>query len=72
MSRGNLSGDLQALLNGYSMENESNTPDYILAEYMLDCLAAYNKAVLKRATWYGRIDAPGQDPLALVLGETDH
>lgn len=60
MTKGNLSGDLQALLNGYSLENDSNTPDYTLARYLLDCLDAYNKAVMDRAHWYGRMDVPGR------------
>lgn len=52
--------DLAALLNRYSMENESNTPDFILARYLRDCLAAFNATVNLRASWYGRHDRPGQ------------
>jgi hypothetical protein len=55
-----LAKDLENLLNSYSIENASNTPDFILAEYMLDVLTAYNNAVQKRARWYTRIDVPGQ------------
>lgn len=29
--------ELETLLNGYSEENESNTPDFILAKFMLSC-----------------------------------
>lgn len=36
--------DLAKLINCYSRENLSNTPDYILAEYINDCLNAYEKA----------------------------
>jgi hypothetical protein len=32
--------ELEATLNRYCMENTSNTPDFILAEYMLRCLRA--------------------------------
>lgn len=70
MPKGNLSGDLQALLNGYSLENDSNTPDYILARYLLDCLNAYNKAVKDRAHWYGRMDIPGQGSVPFPPGDT--
>ncbi len=63
MSRGNLKGDLTALLNGFSLENSSNTPDFILAQYLLSCLEAYNVAVTNRANWYGRMDAPGRGSL---------
>lgn len=40
--------ELTELINKYSLENGSNTSDWILAEYMRDCLEAYNRAVVKR------------------------
>lgn len=40
--------DLSELINKHSIENESDTPDYVLAIYIRDCLTAYNKAVRKR------------------------
>lgn len=35
------------------MENESNTPDFILAEYLRDCMTAYALALSKRDKWKG-------------------
>lgn len=49
-----LKSELTSLLNKYSAENTSNTPDFILAEYLLDCLTAWSKATKWRETWYGR------------------
>ena len=46
--------ELEALINRYSQENGSNTPDFILAEYLTDCLAAFDKTVKRREIWYGR------------------
>jgi hypothetical protein len=46
--------DLEILLNRYSRENTSNTPDFILATYMLQCLEAYETATRSREEWYGR------------------
>ena len=46
--------ELEALINKYSQENASNTPDFILATYLVACLAAWNTAVAKRENWYGR------------------
>jgi hypothetical protein len=63
MPKGTLEGDLSALLNSYSLENESNTPDFILAEYLIRCLDAYNVALTDRARWYGRMDMPGMGSL---------
>lgn len=45
---------LTSLLNEYSEENASNTPDFILAEYMIGYLDAYNKASRAREAWYGK------------------
>lgn len=45
---------LEFLINSYSKENGSNTPDFILAEYMSNCLDAFDKAVEAREKWYGR------------------
>lgn len=46
-------GELSALINRYSGESDSNTPDWLLANYMADCLEAYNRAVTARDKWYG-------------------
>jgi len=44
--------ELEHLINKHSMENGSNTPDFILAEYMSACLKAYSKAVTTRDNWH--------------------
>lgn len=46
--------DLRRLINRYSMENASDTPDNILAEYLCACLKAYNVAANQRRKWYSR------------------
>jgi hypothetical protein len=45
--------ELQSLINSYSLENESDTPDFILAEYMKQCFVAYTTAVQARDKWFG-------------------
>lgn len=52
---------LQKVINQCSQENGCNTPDFILAEYLEDCLKAFDKAVNRRSKWYDRYDIPGQD-----------
>ena len=55
--------ELEQLLNRHSMEQRSNTPDFILAEYLIACLRAYEGAVERRAQWYGHMDTPtGEEP----------
>lgn len=43
--------ELETIINRYSKENGSNTPDFILAEYLDDCLAAFDKASKRRTKW---------------------
>ena len=46
--------ELAQLLNRHSMENGSNTPDFILADFLFACLLAWNKASRAREKWYGK------------------
>lgn len=46
--------ELQQLINRHSMENGSNTPDFILAEYMMHCLYGFNIATTARDLWYAK------------------
>jgi len=46
---------LVSLLNCHSKENASNTPDFILANFLIDCLEAFDNTVLAREAWYGRL-----------------
>lgn len=44
--------ELTKLINKYSLENPSNTPDFILAQHLCDCLAIFNATAFQRSTWY--------------------
>ena len=44
--------EIAAAINRHSAENGSNTPDFILAEYLTDCLAAFDKAVNMRSRYF--------------------
>ncbi len=46
--------ELAALINRHSLENGSDTPDFILSQYVTDCLDAWDKGVARREEWYGR------------------
>lgn len=46
--------ELRALINRHSAENGSDTPDYILAEFLVGCLAAFDRTVRDRERWHGR------------------
>lgn len=45
--------ELQHLINKHGRENESGTPDFILAKYLDHCLTAYGDAIEARDQWYG-------------------
>jgi hypothetical protein len=59
--------EIETIINKHGRENTSDTPDFILAEYLTDCLASFDKAVRERERWYGRYvlgapGAPGERP----------
>ena len=41
-------GELQRLINRHSLENGSNTPDFVLALYLRRCLEAFDEATKRR------------------------
>lgn len=48
----NFSTELTDLINKYSLENHSNTPDFILAQFLVTALEAFNQGVADREHWY--------------------
>lgn len=46
--------ELSALINKHSLENGSDTPDFLLAQFLIDCLKIWNKNIKARENWYGR------------------
>lgn len=53
-----LASEIAKVINRHSRENASNTPDFILGEYLLSCLEAFEHASRKRETWFGRFLTP--------------
>lgn len=43
--RENFRKELESLINRYSMEELSNTPDFILAEYLEKCMDTFNSCI---------------------------
>ena len=44
--------ELENLINKYSIENGSNTPDWLIANYLIRCLETFDTTVRARDTWY--------------------
>lgn len=67
-----LAEEIAVVLNRHSAENGSDTPDFILAQYLLGCLATFNKAVLARSAWYGSHQTPlGPRAVAMEVSADD-
>lgn len=64
--------ELAALINKHSQENGSDTPDFILAAYLDDCLRAFNSAVTARTIWYKPADDPAPESPRVPEGEQGH
>ena len=45
--------ELEKLINRFSIENECDTPDFILATYIRHCLDAFSVATKHRDRWNG-------------------
>lgn len=53
MNMNKLEVELGHLLNRHCAENASDTPDYILARFLMECLHAWNTAVRLRTKHAG-------------------
>jgi len=43
---------LTKLINILSLEDNSNTPDFLLADYLFHCLILFNVTTCKRDDWH--------------------
>lgn len=53
---------LQSVLNLHNREKRSDTPDFILADFLERVLLAFDQATVARDHWYGMAPSPGKDP----------
>ena len=49
-----LEREIECALYRHCAKNGSDTPDFILAQYLLGALAAWNSAIVAREKWHGR------------------
>ena len=47
-----LEKEISDLLNRHSRENRSDTPDFILAKYLMGCLKNFEATFKRRDNWY--------------------
>ena len=50
--------DMAAVINKHSRENVSNTPDFLLAEYLYECLSGAENLIICREKYYGHFSTP--------------
>ncbi len=48
--------ELTELINKHSLENGCDTPDFVLAGYLVECLKTFNKTVQARVWFGGKVD----------------
>jgi len=58
--------ELTNLINRHSMESCSDTPDFLLVRYLMDCLHAYEATVVDNKYWHG-----GPNELAALREENE-
>lgn len=46
--------ELEILINKHSIENGSDTPDFVLSRFIEDSINAFDSAIISREEWYGR------------------
>lgn len=59
--------ELELLINKHSQESASNTPDFILAQYIDGCLTNFAAAVQQRETWHGRDPRPSKTRYGVAM-----
>jgi hypothetical protein len=60
--------DLAHLLNRHSVDDETKTPDFMLAEMVADFLQVYANTMTNRERWYGRLSDKEKKQLANPKG----
>ena len=58
--------DIAQVVNKYRLEQESQTPEHILAEYMLRSLSDFNRLMQDRDYWYYGSADPKSDSNRLM------
>ena len=53
--------ELKQLLNKHNIEGGSNTPDHVLADYLIRCLDNFTETTQSREAWYGTRLVPGRN-----------
>ncbi len=51
-----LADEIATVINRASVENRSDTPDFILAKYLERCLEAFEEASNARLSWWSQPD----------------
>lgn len=48
--------ELEGLINKYSSQSESDSSDFMLTEYLINCLNNFNLITRKRERWYANVN----------------
>ena len=54
VNRENMQRTIEHAINRSCGENDSNTPDFILAQFLMDCFDAFTLCSQSREQWFGK------------------
>jgi hypothetical protein len=54
VNREDMQRAIERAINRSCGENDSNTPDFILGQYLMDCFDAFTACSVAREKWYGK------------------
>lgn len=57
MPKSNFRNELETIINRNCMECGSDTPDFVLAQFLEDSLNVFDKAIIAREKFYGRYES---------------
>ena len=63
--------EIEHVLNRACNENQSNTPDFILAEALASILNVLHRTISERDKWYGIAPCPGKSPAPLSPAQVE-
>ena len=66
-----LADEIKDAINRCNAENASGTPDWILAHFLMECLDAFNVAVERRESHYGRTVEVRRDARGLIINPVE-
>ena len=63
--------DLSALINSYGLDTELSTPDFIIAQHMMDSTTVLRRTLFLRESWYAKPETPDNNTKETANGRNE-